>query len=169
MPPSIRQVRRQRAALHVFPGSAVDRTPQVRRDRVLVRGLLDQGLAVIGERQRNQPSSRQPAPDLTENDGIAQPIGGRRCRVGDRHISVRAAQRVQPLMSVKHGRERMFADKGRPPAIRQWIEGVNIHAERSNPPVVPVVEAAAADDGSGIVRRTYSAISRGRANQALPL
>jgi hypothetical protein len=62
-----------------------------------------QGLTMIGERQRHQPASGNPAMDSAENHSIAQLIGGRGGRKNNRLVCVSPPQRIQPAYTVKHG------------------------------------------------------------------
>jgi hypothetical protein len=95
--------------------------------------VVDQRLAVIGERQRHQSAPGQPAFDSREDQPIRQRRAGRRRRVGDRLVGVCAPQGLEPAAGVKDAGVGVPLQELRPAGIAQGIESVNGKRNRYRP------------------------------------
>lgn len=86
---------------------------------------VQQRVAVIGEWQRDEPRSGEPASDLTEYDCVVEFGPGRAGRKCDWPISVGTRERVKPRPCVKHRGTRVVRHECRPSRILQRVETVN--------------------------------------------
>ena len=75
--------------------------PQGKEDGFNVRLRVHQDVAVVRERKGDQPASREPAFDVTENGGVSQDGRGRGSGERDRLVSISTAQRGQPSCCMK--------------------------------------------------------------------
>ena len=88
---------------------------------------VDERLAVVRKRKRDQAIAGQPASDLRKQQGILQRVGRRRGREGDRREAIGTLQGSQPTPRVKDRSVRVPRDELHPARIRKRIERVNDH------------------------------------------
>ena len=83
---------------------------------------VDEWIAVIGERKRHQPLSREPAVDARKHNCVPQIRSRRRCGICNGLIPIGSAKGLQPGSSVEYGSERMLFHKGIPSRIRKRLD-----------------------------------------------
>jgi len=120
--------------LDVFPVAFSQATCEELEQRS--EGLLavDQGFAVVGEGQGDQPPPREPAIDTAENEAVLQLHPRGRCGVRDWLICVSSIQSVQPTARMEDAGGGVLLDEFWPARVLQGIERVD--EDRYDPSVV---------------------------------
>src|SRR6266478_7927250 len=116
--------------LNILPFLFLDGAREKTEKFLPVFRSLDEWLTVVGERQRDHPTSREPTADATEHDSIGQRGPWRGSRIDDRFIAIRAVQGLQPAGGMKDRGPRVALGELQPTRILQWIERVNGHFQR---------------------------------------
>src|SRR5262249_7414829 len=95
-----------------------------------VRQMLQQRLAVIRERQRDQSSSCQPTRHTAQNNRVLKRLTWRGVGQSKRFIAVGARQSFQPPSRMKGRRRLVTGEQIVPAGIRERIYDVEIHSCR---------------------------------------
>lgn len=109
--PGLHCRRPRRPQLDVAPAVIPLFVPEPLAERRESFGVLDQRLAVIGERERYEPTARDPAANLAEHQGVLKVRARRRRRHRRRLVPVCPLQRLQPARGMKHGGARVTGDQ----------------------------------------------------------
>lgn len=89
--------------------------------------IVDEWLAMIGERQGNEARAGEPAFDPAENKSVPQGIAGRGRCADQRLISIGELKSAKPSGSVEDGTLRMPVNKLVPTRIGERIELIDAH------------------------------------------
>lgn len=86
---------------------------------------------MIGERQRDEPTTSQATFDAAKNHSVFEGLAGSTGGQSQRLIAVSAVKRIEPTRGVKNRSVGVPADKLAPAGIAQWIELIDSHVPRS--------------------------------------
>ena len=111
------------SSLHIPPSAA----PRLGRDAFenlpKTRGIVDERLAVVRERQRDEAPAGEPARDDAERYRAAQVLAA--LGIADRREAVGASERVEPLGRVERGRARILPHALAPAPVDKRVEGAD--------------------------------------------